>query len=116
VGGAEGGVRSFASRGDTSVAKKPSSPERHQKPFLPAFSLTQVEFDGGGGGTTNLLLPGGGGGERTPFSYEASHPRMLCRVQGLRGQSRIRYSLPPPEIIESGIHLASATGKPLGFL
>jgi len=31
----------------------------------------------------------------------------------LRGQSRIRYSLPPPGFSESGIHLASATSKPL---
>jgi len=37
-------------------------------------------------------------------------------VQSLRGQSRIRYSLPPPGFSESGIHLASANGKPLGFL
>jgi len=36
-----------------------------------------------------------------------------------RGQSRIRYSLPPPGFSESGIYLANATvatGKPLGFL
>jgi len=31
-------------------------------------------------------------------------------------QSQIRYSLPPPGFSESGIQLASATGKPLGFL
>jgi len=37
-------------------------------------------------------------------------------VRNLRRKSRIRYSLPPPEFSESGIFLASATGKPLGFL
>jgi len=37
-------------------------------------------------------------------------------VLTLRGQSRIRYSLPPPGCSESGIHLSSATGEPLGFL
>ena len=39
-----------------------------------------------------------------------------CKVGSLRGQSRIRYALPPPGLSESGIHLASATGNPLGFL
>ena len=43
--GAEGGVRSFVSRGDTSVAKKPSFPERHQKPFLPALTWSH-DHDG----------------------------------------------------------------------
>jgi len=38
------------------------------------------------------------------------------RFLTLRGQSRIRYSLVPPGFSESGIHLATATGKPLGFL
>jgi len=38
------------------------------------------------------------------------------RVRTLRGQSRMRYSLPPPGFSESTIHLASATGQPLGFL
>jgi len=37
-------------------------------------------------------------------------------VESLRKQSRIRYSLPPPGFSESGIHSASATGTPLGFL
>jgi len=37
-------------------------------------------------------------------------------LPSLRGQSRIRYSLPPPGFSEPGIHLASATGKSLGFL
>jgi len=32
------------------------------------------------------------------------------------GQSRIRYSLSPPGFSESGVHLLSATGKPLGFI
>jgi len=39
-----------------------------------------------------------------------------CRPVTPRGQSRIRYSLPSPGFSASGIHLASATGKPLGFL
>jgi len=39
----------------------------------------------------------------------------LLGAAGLRGQSQIWYSLPPPGFSESGIHLASATGKPLGF-
>jgi len=34
----------------------------------------------------------------------------------LRGQSQIRDSLPPPGSSESGIHLESTPGKPLGFL
>ena len=34
----------------------------------------------------------------------------------LRVQSRIRYSLSPPGFGEFGIHLVSATGKPLEFL
>jgi len=38
------------------------------------------------------------------------------RVRILRGQSRIRYSLPPTGFSESGIHLARATGKLLGLL
>jgi len=37
-------------------------------------------------------------------------------LTSLRGQSRIRYSLPPPGFSESRIHLASATAKPLGCL
>jgi len=41
---------------------------------------------------------------------------MYVCVPTLRGQSRIRDSLPPPGFSESGIYLASATGKPLGFL
>ena len=41
---------------------------------------------------------------------------LLEQVVNLRGQSMIRYSLPPPRFSESGIHLASATDKPLGFL
>ena len=39
-----------------------------------------------------------------------------ARVVHLRGQSRIRYSLPPHGFSEPGLHLASAIGKPLGFL
>jgi len=38
------------------------------------------------------------------------------RLTTLPGQSWIRYPLPPPGFGESVIHLASATGKPLGFL
>jgi len=37
------------------------------------------------------------------------------QTQTLRGQSRIRCPSPPPGFSESGIQLASATGKPLGF-
>jgi len=37
------------------------------------------------------------------------------RLTALRGQSRIRYSLPALGFGESGIHLASPTGKPLGI-
>jgi len=44
------------------------------------------------------------------------NPRLVrVRVRVLRGQSLIRYSLPPPGSSETGIHLASATGIPLGF-
>ena len=39
--------------------------------------------------------------------------RPIRRLGGLRGQSRIRYSLPPPGFIESGVHLASAPWIPL---
>ena len=41
---------------------------------------------------------------------------LLLKTVNPRGRSRIRYPLPPPGFSESGIHLASATGKPLGFL
>ena len=40
---------------------------------------------------------------------------LAARVVTLRGQSRIWDSLPPPGFSVSGIYLASATGKPLGF-
>jgi len=43
-------------------------------------------------------------------TYNTQHSRCL------RVQSRIVFSLPPPGFSESGIPLASATGKPLGFL
>jgi len=39
-------------------------------------------------------------------------PQLTPQVRILRGQSRIRYSLPPPGFSESDIHLASATGNP----
>jgi len=39
------------------------------------------------------------------------HTGLRVRVRFLRGQSRIRDSLPLPGFSESGIHLASATGK-----
>ena len=48
----------------------------------------------------------------TQYASIFGHRNHIC----LRGQSWIRYSLPPPGFSESGIHLASATGKPLGFL
>jgi len=40
----------------------------------------------------------------------------LSGVPTLHGQSRIQYSLPLPGFSKSEIHLASATGRPLGFL
>jgi len=48
------------------------------------------------------------------------NPRISCTRSRrgdrcLHGQSRIRYSLPPPGFNESGIHLASATDIPRGF-
>jgi len=40
---------------------------------------------------------------------------IAVRLGALRGQSRIRYLLPPPGFSASGRHLVSITGKPLGF-
>jgi len=64
------------------------------------------------------------GHQRCPLSTtgieHSTREKLLARWNGpvgkLRGQSRIRYSLPLRGFSESGIRLASATGKHLGFL
>jgi len=63
---------------------------------------------------SGFAFTGGGQGVNTATNLLVG-ARVGC-VRTLRGQSWIRHSLPPPGFSESGIHLASATGKPLGFL
>jgi len=50
------------------------------------------------------------------FVHSFPLPRWRPTLPTLRGKSMIRYTLPALGFSESRIHLASATGEPLGFL
>jgi len=69
--GVEGGVRLLASRGEATMAKKPSFPELHRKHFASVLPSAQVEFEWSPRLRAGESRDGGGGSEPLSLSARA---------------------------------------------